>query len=121
MCRICLVDDDQAVRESVALLLRVCGYAVTQYASARLLLEDLNIDAYDCLIFDMNMPGLSGLELAEILRARNVSAPVVMTTASPQEMPPSRIRRAAIRAMIAKPFTEGELLESVRAACAKGR
>jgi two-component system response regulator FixJ len=121
LCTICLVEDDPAVRDSVALLLRVGGYEVTEYASARRLLEeDSNVDAFDCLILDMSMPGLSGLELTELLRARNVSVPVVMTSGSPHKVPADRIRKASVRDLLARPFADGQLLESVRLACARG-
>src|ERR1700754_4403917 len=80
---ICIVDDDEAVRDSLSMLLESGGLTTRSYESADAFLEaGLEVDAQDmaCLILDLHMPGTSGLELLRTLRQRGVSRPVFVVS-----------------------------------------
>jgi len=113
---VAVVDDDIAVRESLESLIRSVGMAVKVFASAE---EFLNSDGQtkpDCLILDVRMPGMSGIELHRHLLASNCKVPVVFITAHASD---DRARLEASSdytvAYLTKPFSEDELLDSVRA------
>ena len=78
-----IVDDDEAVRDSLAAFLEACGYAVTCFASALALLT-AHGEAAECLciLVDVHMPGMNGIELLEELRARGIATPTIFITAA---------------------------------------
>ncbi len=115
---ICVVDDDEAARESLGLLLRVHGYPVKTHGSGQALLADPEIDSYGCLLLDMHMPAMTGLELLEVLRRREVHVPAIFITGLPQSALMDRVRGAKAAAFLAKPVAEDELLSNVERACA---
>lgn len=82
MKRICIIDDDDAVRDSLGILLEACGYGVAGFASALAFLDCANFAVFLCLLVDMNMPGMSGLELLRLLRGRGDDTPAVLITAA---------------------------------------
>ena len=113
---VAVVDDDIAVRESLESLIRSVGMAVRVFASAE---EFLNSDGQykpDCLILDVRMPGMSGIELHRHLLANNCKVPVIFITAHASD---DRARSEASSdytvAYLTKPFSEDELLDSVHA------
>ena len=114
--RIAVVDDDESVRESLPDLLRACGYAVTVFSSAEEFLASSFVGKTDCLILDVAMPGMSGLELQEELLRRQHSIPIVFITGTGDE----RIRVGALEAgavdFLFKPFSESALLNAVTSA-----
>jgi len=75
-----IVDDDEAVRDSLRWLLEANGYRVRAYASGESFLEDYDASQIGVLIADVRMPGMSGLELQEQLIARNARCPLVFIT-----------------------------------------
>ena len=110
--RVAVVDDDHAVRESVRFLLEVTGYAVETFASAAEFLT-ANMQRFVCLILDHLMPHMTGLELAERLRADGSAIPILLITGSPS---PTIIARAAVLGIdrvLEKPFDEKDLLDFV--------
>jgi FixJ family two-component response regulator len=113
---VAVVDDDISVRESLESLIRSVGMAVKVFASAE---EFLNANGQikpDCLILDVRMPGMSGVELHRYLMATNRKVPVVFITAHGYD---DRARSEASSdytvAYLTKPFSEDELLDSVQA------
>jgi FixJ family two-component response regulator len=76
-----LVDDDAAVREAVARLLRSAGWKTEQFASAQAFLERKHFDDVGCLVLDISMPGMSGLELQAMMRVLGISMPVIFLSA----------------------------------------
>jgi FixJ family two-component response regulator len=114
---ISVVDDDDSVRESLQSLLRSLGYAVKVFASAE---EFLNSDHFcntDCLILDVVMPGMNGIELRRHLLANHCETPVVFITAhgSDEEVRSRALSAGAVDYLI-KPFSEDVLLNAVRKA-----
>jgi FixJ family two-component response regulator len=94
---IVIVDDDFAVRNSLAFALTEEGFLVRTYCSAEMLLDGVLLSDASCLVIDQKLPGLSGLDLADELRRRDVSAPVILITTGPT----AQVRRAAAAAGIA--------------------
>jgi two-component system response regulator FixJ len=94
---IVIVDDDFAVRNSLAFALTEEGFLVRTYCSAEMLLDGELLSDARCLVIDQKLPGLSGLDLVDELRRRDVSAPVILITTGPT----AQIRRAAAAAGIA--------------------
>jgi FixJ family two-component response regulator len=94
---IVIVDDDFAVRNSLAFVLTEEGFLVRTYCSAEMLLDDVHLDDANCLVIDQKLPGLSGLDLVDELRRRDVSAPVILITTGPT----AQMRRAAATAGVA--------------------
>lgn len=116
-----VVDDDASVRRGLQRLLRSVGYAVDTFASARDFLDRGDYDRAACLVLDVRMPGLSGLDLLQILVANDYDIPIVFITGH-SDMPMA-IQAKLARAMdfIAKPFDDDVFLEAVRAAAVKPR
>ena len=109
-----VVDDDESVRESLPDLLTEFGYSVRTFASA---LEFLAADALDqtwCLLLDISMPGMSGVELQAELKHREKGIPIVFMTGTRDEAIRARVMAAGAAAYLAKPFSDTALLEALR-------
>jgi len=104
-----IVDDDDSVRDSTAVLLEACGYGTQNFASADEFLEKAAGLAGECLLVDVQMPGTSGLELLEKLRARNIRTPVILMTANAEHLG-ERAAQAGALTVLRKPFSEEALL-----------
>jgi FixJ family two-component response regulator len=79
--KIAIVDDDDALRDSLGVLLRFRDYTVVEFATGEALLEHEDLNRLDCLILDLRMPGMSGLEVLKACRARGITVPVIVVTA----------------------------------------
>ena len=116
-----IVDDDPAVRDSLSLLLSVRGYRTATFASAEDFLRGADPDARGCLIADIRMPGMSGLELQKELSLRGSRLPVIIVTAHGD----AASARAAFKAdavdFLEKPFDEAGPVEAVEAALRRDR
>lgn len=113
---ISVVDDDQSVRESLPDLLNEFGFAVETFASAEEFLASGLIDKTHCLILDVTMPGISGLELQRELRLRGHAVPIVFITAHADEsIRPLMIEQGAVDCLF-KPFSESALLNALNTA-----
>jgi FixJ family two-component response regulator len=111
-----VVDDDESVRESLPDLLHELGFAVKAFASAEAFLESGVADDTRCLILDVAMPGMSGLDLQLELARRRHAVPIVFITAQDnRHLRPRVIERGAVECLF-KPFSETALLEAVNAA-----
>jgi two-component system, LuxR family, response regulator FixJ len=109
---VCIVDDDDAVRDSLCVLLDSHGMTTRSYASPDLFLEEAG-NKVDCLIFDLHMPRMTGLELAETLRARSIATPIIIVTGRNDPILAARMQRAGIAAVLTKPIGEEELVASI--------
>jgi FixJ family two-component response regulator len=112
-----VVDDDESVRESLQSLLRSVGFAVKVFASAEEFLNSSNPGDSDCLILDVRMPGMSGIELHRRLVGGNHGVPVIFITAhgSDAEVRARTLKDGAVDYLV-KPFSEDALLNAVRTA-----
>ena len=114
---ISVVDDDIWVRESLDSLIRSIGYEVRLFASAEEFLNSAPQHKADCLILDVRLPGMSGIELHRQLLARKCQVPVIFMTAhASDERARSEAASDRTVAYLIKPFTEDELLGAVAAA-----
>jgi len=114
-----IVDDDAAVRDALKLLLRSVGLASEAHASADEFLASFDPDRPGCLVLDVRMPGMSGLELQERLKERNSSLPIIFLTAHGDiEMAVQAVKAGALD-FIQKPFRDQELLDKVHYAIAQ--
>jgi FixJ family two-component response regulator len=116
-----VIDDEPAIRDSLAMLLRSVGLASRTYPSAPAFLEALDGNAVGCAIADVRMPGMSGLELQETLRARAVRLPVIIITGHGDIAMAVRAMKAGAADFIEKPFNEQVLLDAVHRALAQSR
>jgi two-component system response regulator FixJ len=113
-----VVDDDEAARDSLAFLLQSVGFTVKSYASATAFLIDLPALPTGCLITDLRMPELDGLQLLRELRRRHVEMPVLIITGHGDIPLAVEAMRAGALDFLEKPFDDQALLASVRAAFA---
>jgi two-component system, LuxR family, response regulator FixJ len=104
-----LVDDDTAVRDSLKLLLETHGLAVRDFASGAELLELGTPRPGDCLVCDVHMPVMSGLDVVETLAKRGVASPAILITGRVDEALRQRARAAGAFLLLEKPF-DGDLL-----------
>ncbi len=111
-----LIDDDEGVRQSVAFLLATAGFAVRVYESSTVFLQALPTLQVGCIITDIRMPGLDGLELQRQLRTRNVTLPVIVITGHADVPLAVEAMKAGAVDLIEKPFSDETLLGSIRAA-----
>ena len=111
--RISIVDDDESMREAIKTLVgSMGGLNIEEFASAEDFLNSVQ-SPVDCLILDVRMPGLSGLELQRRLVADNRRLPIVFITAHYVEQERMRAMDAGAVAFLSKPFTEQELLNAI--------
>jgi two-component system response regulator FixJ len=116
-----IVDDEPAIRDSLALLLRSVGLASRAFPSAPAFLAGFDAAAPGCLVADVRMPGMSGLELQEALRARQAALPVIIITGHGDIDLAVRAMKAGAADFIEKPFNEQVLLDAVHRALALRR
>lgn len=117
---VCIVDDDDDVRDSLKALLEAHGLRVRDFASALAFLEGEGARDCGCLLLDLHMPAMSGLELLECLRAEDVDIPALMITGQSDPALSPRLQRAGLLGILPKPVSEGELLTSIAGAMAFG-
>lgn len=115
-----VVDDDAAVRDSIAFLLDTDGMASRTYASAAALLARGQALEPGCIITDVRMPEISGLEMVRRLKASGVALPVIVITGHADVPLAIEAMHAGVSDFIEKPFDDEMLLAAVRAAMAKG-
>jgi len=113
---VAIVDDDESVRDTLQGLLRVAGFTSRAFESAEAFLESGHQRETSCLITDIRMPGMSGLQLQARLNAEQCRIPTIFITAHGDEEMRLRALRAGAVEFLPKPFDDEVLLESVRAA-----
>jgi len=110
---ISIVDDDEDVREATKSLVRSLGYNALTFCSAEEFLGSAHVTATACLIADVQMPGMSGIELQERLIADGSRIPVIFVTAFPQEKLQGHVIKRGAIGYLRKPFDEGRLIECI--------
>jgi FixJ family two-component response regulator len=111
-----LVDDDGAVRDALALVLSLHGYRTRSFASAEHLLDAVDPSWVGCVVADLKMPGLSGLELAAELATRGIGMPVVIITAHGDVASARAAFRLNAVDFLEKPFDDDQLIEAIETA-----
>jgi FixJ family two-component response regulator len=113
---VAIVDDDESMRMALHGLLKAVGLSAQAFASAEIFLESGQQHQTACLIADIRMPGISGLELQAKLNAERCKIPTIFITAhGDSEMRMQALRAGAVE-FLTKPFDDQALLESVHAA-----
>ena len=110
---ISVVDDDESVRESLSGLIRSVGFGAKVFASAEEFLTSNRLLDTDCLILDVRMPGMNGLELQRRLAASHTSIPVIFITAHGDEEARARALNGGAVEYLLKPFSEDALLKAI--------
>lgn len=113
---VALVDDDPAVRDAVSFLLETVGIECQSYASADAFLDGHDPTSTSCIVLDIRMPGMSGLELQDELVRRGWKAPIVFITGHGEIAMAVRAMRNGAFDFIQKPFKDQELIDSINAA-----
>ena len=113
---ISIVDDDESMREAIQSLLRSVGFRTQMFASAEQFLQSDQIETTACLILDVRMPGMSGLELQRHLMATQYRIPIVFVTAHGDEEARSRALQEGAVEFLLKPFSEEALLNAIQVA-----
>ena len=113
---ISIVDDDESMREAIQSLLRSVGFRAKTFASGEQFLQSDQIENTACLILDVRMPGMSGLDLQRRLMATQCRIPIVFVTAHGEEEARSRALQEGAVDFLLKPFSEEALLNAIQAA-----
>lgn len=117
---ISIIDDDGSARDAVAGLVRALGFTAAEFQSAADFLNSSQLVRTDCLIADVRMPGMTGLELYRHLIAVGAPIPTVLVTAYPDEAVRARALQAGVRCYLAKPLEPDALLACIRSAIGDG-
>jgi FixJ family two-component response regulator len=115
-----VVDDDESVRESLPDLLREFGFAARAFQSAEEFLASDCVGETKCLVLDIAMPGMTGLELQQALQVRAREMPIVFITAHHDEALRPRLLAQGASACLFKPFSETALLNALNVALHTG-
>ncbi|HNE27411.1 MAG TPA: response regulator transcription factor, partial [Pseudomonadales bacterium] len=109
-----VVDDDDAVRESLAFLLKSVGLRVESFASAQDFLKQYNAARAGCLVLDIRMPGMSGLELQDKLSQMGSMLPIIFITGHGDVPMAVKAIKAGAADFVQKPFRDQELIDRIR-------
>jgi len=118
---ISIVDDDESVREAAKGLMKSLGYAAEKFPSAEDFLQSQQAPRTACLIADVNMPGMSGLDLHRHLSTSGKRIPTILITAYPDNGVSDRALNAGVICYLSKPFDEGDLVSCIHSALPSDR
>lgn len=116
---ITVVDDNQSFRDSMRRLLRSLGYAGVVFPSAREFLGSMELAATVCLIADVHMPGMTGIELFTHLVSTGRAMPTILVTAYPDDAARKRALKLGVECYLPKPFAGAELIGCLHCALAR--
>jgi two-component system, LuxR family, response regulator FixJ len=108
-----VIDDDLAVRNSLKFSLEIEGLTVRSYATGTELLSAGDLALCNCLVVDQNMPGMNGLDLIALVRARSFAAPAILITSHPSPSLRDRAQKAGVP-IVEKPLLGNALLDKIR-------
>ena len=111
-----VVDDDESVRESLPDLLNEFGYAARTFSSPFEFLASDALDQTSCLLLDIAMPGLTGIELQAELKRRDRRIPIIFITGTRDDAVRARVVKLGAAACLPKPFSDTALLDALRSA-----
>ena len=118
---ISVVDDDQSFRDSMRRLLKSLNYTVAVFQSAAEFLRSPKLTGTACLVADVQMPAMTGIELYEHLVETGHAIPTILVTAYPNDGVRERMLNLGVECYLPKPLVEGLLIDCVRSAVARGR
>lgn len=112
--RICILDDDPDVLQSLQFLLEAHGFTVRTFGAAIALLTYIDPDDVDCLVIDYKMPHMDGLDVAVRLRRRNIVTPIILITGYPDQRMVEKAATVGIDDVLFKPHLEESLVRRIR-------
>ena len=115
---ISIVDDDESVREAIESLMKSVGYIAKVFSSAGEFLKSEYLNDTGCLILDLQMPGMSGLELQSRLAASRSRVPIIFISAHSDAEARARALEAGAIGFLQKPFSEDALLDAIKSSLA---
>jgi FixJ family two-component response regulator len=118
---ISVVDDDQSFRDSMRRLLKSLGYTVAVFPSAAEFLVSPKLAATACLIADVHMPAITGVELYRHLIETGHAIPTILVTAYPDDSVQERMLTVGVKCYLRKPLEEAHLIDCLRSACARDK
>ena len=121
MVVISIVDEDELSRDAISRLIRSLGYATATFASAEEFLHSGRVSETACLVSDVQMPGMSGLELQDWLKARGPQLPIIFITAFPETEARRRALAGGALGFLDKPFSEETLMACLDQALPTGK
>ena len=113
---ISIIDDDASVRTATNNLLSSHGYLIQTFVSADDFLQSARLDSLSCVIADVQMPGMSGLDLLTHMRAQGYTVPLIFITAFPDDSARARALKAGAIGFLAKPFAGPLLIDCIEIA-----
>jgi FixJ family two-component response regulator len=113
---IAVVDDDASFREALTDILLFWGFGVEAFESAEAVLASSALETFDAFLLDVQMPGLSGLQLIDKLRKDQVTAPAILVTSCNDDATRRQAARAGALSLLGKPFNADELIGLLRRA-----
>jgi FixJ family two-component response regulator len=113
---VAVVDDDESVREALPDLLRELGHDAEAFVSAEEYLKSDRLGRTGCLLLDLAMPGMSGIDLKKELDRRGAKIPIIFITAHGDELVRQRLRERGAVDCLLKPFTDTALQEALNTA-----
>jgi len=116
-----VIDDDESIREALKSLIRSVGLSVETFASAQEFLQSKRPDVPACLILDVRMPGLSGLDLQRDLSETNIYIPIIFITGHGDIPMSVRAMKAGAIEFLTKPFRDQDLLDAIQQALERDR
>ena len=116
-----IVDDDAAVRDSLQMLIRSNNLAVRTFDSASSFLAEYSAEQGGCLVLDVRMPDINGLELQQILERKHIRMPIIFVSGHGDVPMAVQAMKAGATEFLQKPFSEQELLQSIEAALQRDR
>jgi FixJ family two-component response regulator len=116
-----VVDDDASVREALAGLVRSAGFGVATYATAQDFLAGPRVEAPSCLVLDVRLPGLSGLDLQRRMAEVNLAIPIIFITGHGDVPTSVRAMKAGAVEFLTKPFADDDLLTAIQEAVKRDR
>jgi FixJ family two-component response regulator len=117
---VAIVDDEEPVRKALGRSLRLAQYEVTLFPSGEEFLTSLENQIPDCMILDINMPGISGLDVQRRLRSVSIRIPAICITGAEDEALFREALDAGAAYLLRKPFSTAELLEMIRTVLGAG-
>ncbi len=114
-----VIDDDDAMRESLSFLLESAGYQAQTYASAAAFLDSLSDQISGCVVTDVRMPDMNGLELTRHLKEHGIQLPIVMITGHGDIPLAVESMKAGVADFLEKPFNDSTLLQAIAGAMSK--
>jgi FixJ family two-component response regulator len=118
---VAVVDDDESIRAAIGSLFRSMGFLTELFSGGEAFLASSNLRTFSCLILDVHMPGMNGLELQRQLAMASHPIPIIFVTAFGDESTRARALRGGAVCFLSKPFSEDALLGAVQSAIGTGK